>query len=258
MAVAEPSLASLAVSVRFKRKELGTATAFVVGVAGDFYLVTNWHVVTGRDPNTGRVLSKNGAVPDRLAVMHHVLNKPGHWQHRIHTLYDDNDDPLWLEHPVHRRSVDVVALPISQPRGARFVFYDLHRPGPLISFAPSNTVSIIGFPFAISGGGGLGVWVQGTVATEPSLDYWDLPLLLVDSRTRPGQSGSPVIVYRTDGYITEDGGTINNHIPAQRLIGVYSGRINEESDLGLVWKLGALAEIVAAQHRGPLPTLAKP
>jgi len=104
----------------------------------------------------------------------------------------------------------------------------------------------------------MGVWVQGTIATEPSLDYWDLPLLLVDSRTRPGQSESPVILYRTDGYITEDGNTINNHIPAMRLIGVYSGRINEQSDLGLVWKLGAVEEIIAGQQRGPLPNLAKP
>jgi len=255
--IAEPSLGSLAVSVRFRRKELGTATAFVALSQGRYYLVTNWHVVTGRNPKTGEILSETGGVPDRLAVLHHVAKKLGQWQHRIHGLYDESDDPLWLEHPVHGRSVDVVALPIdAQPEGTRFFHYDLDRGWPLISFAPSNTVSIVGFPFEISGGGGLGVWVQGTIATEPAVDYWDLPLMLVDSRTRPGQSGSPVMLYRTDGYVTEDGSTINNHTPAMRLIGVYSGRINEESDLGLVWKLDALREIIDGQRRGPLPGLA--
>jgi hypothetical protein len=154
--------------------------------------------------------------------------------------------------------VDVVALPLGSVRGARFFPYDLHNPGPRIVFGPSNDVSIIGFPFALSGGGGLGVWVQGTLATEPSIDYWDVPLLLVDSRTREGQSGSPVILYRTDGYITEGGDMINNGVPAARLVGVYSGRINKESDLGRVWKIGTLVEILDAKHRGPLPGLAKP
>ncbi len=31
-----------------------------------------------------------------------------------------------------------------------------------------------------------------------------------------------------------------------RFLGIYSGRINEESDLGIVWKATALSELVAA------------
>jgi hypothetical protein len=256
--LARPGLMSLAVSARFKRHELGTATAFVVTYRGEHYLVTNWHVAAGRNADTGVVVSKSGGVPDRLAVLHHVASKPGHWQYRTHLLYDDDDDPLWLEHPVHGRSVDVVALPLGPVKGAHFFPYDLHNLGPRIVFGPSNAVSIIGFPFALSGGGGLGVWVQGTLATEPSIDYGDVPLLLVDSRTREGQSGSPVILYRTDGYVTEGGEMINNGVAAARLVGVYSGRINEESDLGRVWRITALFEILDAQHRGPLPSLARP
>jgi hypothetical protein len=33
---------------------------------------------------------------------------------------------------------------------------------------------------------------------------------------------------------------------AWRLLGVYSGRINEQSDLGMVWKLSAIRELVAS------------
>lgn len=254
--LAEPSLRSLAVLAQFEDAELATATAFVITYCGRPYLVTNWHVVAGRNPEDGRALSDTGAVPDRLAVMHHIANAPGHWERRTHMLYDDGGDPLWLEHPVHGRSVDVVALPIpEQIDGLRFFPYDLDNPGPRIVFGPSNAVSIIGFPFGLSGGGGLGVWMQGTLATEPSVEYREMPLLLVDSRTRTGQSGSPVILYRTDGYTTEDGSMIDNGVPATRFIGVYSGRINKESDLGRVWKLGALVQLLDAQTRGPLPRL---
>ena len=32
--------------------------------------------------------------------------------------------------------------------------------------------------------------------------------------------------------------------PVQKFIGIYSGRINTESDLGIVWKAESIAELV--------------
>jgi len=246
--IREQSIKSLPVSTRANGKNISTATAFVAAHEGEHYLVTNWHVTAGRHPHDGSVLSNTGAVPDGLSVLHNVAGKLGHWEQRLEPLYDANGDPLWLEHPVYGRRVDVVALPLTETRGVDIYPYDPINPGPLISFGPSDTVSIIGFPFGRSGGGGLGIWVQGTIATEPSIDYEDeqhggvpLPCLLVDSRTREGQSGSPVILYRPAGYSTEDANMVLTGQPAERFIGVYSGRINEESDLGFVWKANALA-----------------
>jgi Trypsin-like peptidase domain len=257
---AEPGIRSLAVLARANGNVIANATAFVVIHQGEYYLVTNWHVATGRHPETGCAMSKMAAVPEELAVLHHVAGEPGSWEYKCQSLYDEDDDPLWLEHPTHGRRVDVVAVPLTQTDGIQIFPYDPTRPGPVIVFGPSNAVSVIGFPFGQSGGGGLGIWVQGTIATEPSIDYEDeehggvpLPCLLVDSRTREGQSGSPVILYRTDGYTTEDGSMINNGVPAERFIGVYSGRINKNSDLGFVWKARALVEILSAQHRGQRP-----
>jgi hypothetical protein len=87
--------------------------------------------------------------------------------------------------------------------------------------------------------------VQGTVATEPSIDFQQLPCFLVDSRTRPGQSGSPVIAYHAGGAVPMQGGGVGVFAgPAQRLLGVYSGRVSEESDLGFVWKTSAVREIL--------------
>jgi len=70
----------------------------------------------------------------------------------------------------------------------------------------TSGLSIVGFPFGITGGGGLGVWVQGTIATEPSLDFDGMPRFLIDSRTRPGQSGSPVLAYHAGGALPMQGG----------------------------------------------------
>jgi len=38
--------------------------------------------------------------------------------------------------------------------------------------------------------------------------------------------------------------------PVTNLLGVYSGRVNEQSDLGRVWKVQAVRDILAAQCPG--------
>jgi len=250
-----PSYMSLAIAALHGEQPISRATSFVAVHEGEHYLVTNWHVVTGRSPYDGKPLSKEAAVPDALAVLHVIAGHELAWEWQTEPLYDNDGEPLWWEHPNHGRRVDVVALPLTQTAGVELHAYDATNPGPSIVFGPSDGASIIGFPFGLTGGGALGIWVQGTVATEPQIEYDDLPCFLVDSMTRPGQSGSPVIVYRTNGYVTEGGNIGNNGIPGRRFVGIYSGRVNEKSDLGFVWKSSALIEILGAKKRGPIPRL---
>lgn len=254
-----PSLKSLLVGVLTSNgQHLGTATAFVAVHASGEYLVTNWHVVSGRNTEDGKPMHGSGAVPETLHVMHNVAGQIGRGTSRLELLYGQSGAPLWLEHPSHGRKVDVVAIPLRQTDGIAQYPYDAANPGPPITLGAGDLVSIIGFPFGRTGGGAAGIWVQGWVATEPGFDFNMLPCFLVDSRTRQGQSGSPVILYRKGVYTTDDGSVMASTKPVERFVGVYSGRINTESDLGIVWKGGALDEILAGQHRGPIPKIGPP
>jgi hypothetical protein len=106
-------------------------------------------------------------------------------------------------------------------------------------------VSVVGFPFGKTGGGSLGIWATGFMASEPSVDYDGLPVFLIDCRSRQGQSGSPVIAYRSGGMVAmADGGSAAFSGAVCRFLGIYSGRINAESDLGIVWKASAIKELV--------------
>jgi hypothetical protein len=101
---------------------------------------------------------------------------------------------------------------------------------------------------------GTAIWVRGTIASEPGIDYDDLPRFLVDARTRVGQSGSPVIRVSVDGLTpTVDGGVAIYNGPVMRLVGVYSGRINQESDLGYVWRVGVIKDILTGSKRAGGP-----
>lgn len=259
VSIARPSVASLLLVTKGNGHELSTATGFVAERDGTRYLVTNWHVVAGRRTDTGAPLSSTSAVPDEIAIAHNVAGQLGTWEWKHEPLYDHNGEPLWFEHPSHGRRVDVVALPLTDVSGMDVYPYDPASMGPGLAFGVGGFVTIVGFPFGITGGGAFGVWVQGAVATEPAIDFNDLPAFLVDSRTRQGQSGSPVLIYSSGGAVAmEDGSTAVIGGPAERFLGVYSGRITAESDLGIVWKAQAVVEIIDGRQPGPLPQVGGP
>jgi hypothetical protein len=219
------------------------------------YLITNYHVAAGRNPETGQPLHPSGAVPDTLRINYLVPQRaPGElrWEpHDEPVLEVPFERALWLEHPVHGRHVDVVALPLQSLGNTELHTYDLTTAQPALMAGPSDGVSIIGFPFGRTAGGGLAIWILGFIATDPDIDFEDLPVFLVDARTRKGQSGSPVVAYSSGGGTAmADGSTNFFSGPVSNLLGVYSGRINEQSDLGKVWKVRAVREIIAGQKPG--------
>ncbi len=225
---------------------LGTCTGFVVNSPKGPLLITNRHVVTGRHQDTGAPLSSTAGVSDNLVIWHNHFGKLGQWVARRESLYLQ-DLPRWKEHPKLGARADIIALPLTELTDVQLYPYDLANPGPDIQVGPSDLVSVVGFPFGMAGGGLFAIWATGFLATEPIADFADLPVSLIDCRSRQGQSGSPVISFRSGGMVAmSDGSSAGFAGPVWRFIGVYSGRLNAESDLGIVWKITALVELVAS------------
>jgi S1-C subfamily serine protease len=241
-----PSWQSLFLQAAAGEKILSSATGFVMNHGGKHLLVTNRHVVTGVNNDSRMVLSPSGAVPDRLHVKLHG-EVPGKWYDGWLNLVDRDQRPLWVEHPSMGPAADFVALKL--PSDPRFAYYPYANEGEEtdIDVVPTDAVSVIGFPFGLSTMGAFPIWSTGFVASEPELNYDDKPLFLIDCRARPGQSGSPVVAFRSGGFVNHSDGKAALHSgPVQRLMGIYSGRINEQSDLGRVWKLAAIRELIAS------------
>ena len=243
--IEKPSVQSLLITLRFNDEVLATGTAIVVEGPHGPYLVTNRHNLTGRDQNTGKPLSEMAAIPNNVLVRHHSVAGLGTWFQACERLHDVHDQPNWHEHPTLGAACDVVALPLTQLEGAQLYPYDISLLAQPIMVRPSDLLSVVGFPFGESSAGPFGIWVSGFVASEPVLDYRDLPVFLIDCRTRKGQSGSPVIAHRTGGMVAlADGSTAVFDCPVTNFLGLYSGRINFESDIGMVWKASAVRELV--------------
>lgn len=246
---AYPSLRSLYIEPHRDGVCLSSATGFVVDTVAGPHLITNLHVVTGRHLVTCKV----NAIPDELVIYHHKKGCLGEWVARSEPLVSDNWH-LWREHPRLGDKADFVALPLTNLEAVDLYYVDPLHPwhaehrgdknGDLL-LRPSDMVSVVGFPFGKSSSGYAPIWVTGFLASELSECYQGLPVHLIDSRTRPGQSGSPVFVYRSGGAVpTKPGAVTVFNGPVTKFLGVYSGRINKDSDLGMVWKASALAELI--------------
>jgi hypothetical protein len=113
----------------------------------------------------------------------------------------------------------------------------------------------LGYPLGLSGGEDFPVWKRASIASEPGLPIDGLPKILIDTATRQGMSGSPVIVIRR-GLIPKKSGDDLMIGHAAKFLGVYSGRLGNDllgAQLGIVWKSEVIDEIVDGRVRGRLP-----
>lgn len=212
---------------------IGCATGFVFEFKSKYYLITNWHVVTGRDPRTNQILDKKGRIPTSIQIWHNA-DTLGIWESRIELLYKENK-PLWIEHP-KGRNVDVIALPLTIIDDKIKIYpFDLKLAETDMIPMAGMPVSIIGFPFCMSGPGKMAIWKTGHIATEPDIDFNGEPFFVIGATTRQGMSGSPVVLRLTGGYNTKLGNSIMSTSGMRtKFLGIYSGQWTT-IELGKVW-----------------------
>jgi len=223
---------------------LSTATGFIVEKNKNQYLITNWHVVSGRHPDSNQVLHPQGKTPDAIFVWHHGKTL-GTWVRKREALYDQKGNKRWIEHKTGR-SVDLAALPLEViTEDIQIYPFDLSLADVNMVPEVAMPVSIIGFPVGLTSAGFFPIWKTGHIALEPNLDYLRKPLFLIDATTREGMSGSPVVLRMSGGYKTRNGSRIMSSSGYQTLfLGVYSGRLPRDSEIGRVWRYSLIKEIL--------------
>lgn len=235
---------SLIIQSRVKDQPLGTSTGFCIVAKSKTYLITNRHVVTGRDSDTGQVLSPTGAVPEEFLITHHGAGRLGTWVIKSEKLYDADQKPRWVGHPFGG-NIDVIALPLNN-LGSDVAIYplDLALANTDVRVQVAMPVSIVGFPLGLSIGGAWPIWKTGHVASDPDIDHDGKPVFLIDATTRGGMSGSPVILRLFGGYETSAGNYILSGGQATKFLGIYSGRLHDQSEIGRVFRPSVISDIL--------------
>ncbi|WP_426939760.1 trypsin-like peptidase domain-containing protein [Pseudarthrobacter sp. S6] len=243
-----------------KRPKDMVATGFLVEInsSGDVVFVTNYHVVTwrtledefvgdafkSRTPRTLRVeLPSEFERPDVP-----LFDELGRWEIELYDGEPGNLLPLWFQDGDHVRGelkppiTDVVVFPVERERArqlSRYVYSWDQADGLPLSI--TDVLFVVGYPKSVGTFvSSTPIWTRGSVASEPEMDPDDR--FFIDSRTRPGQSGSPVIAYRPESTMISAGpaGQVEEKAILQ---GVYSGRTDKDSDIGSVWNMPVVERI---------------
>ena len=135
----------------------GVATGFIVKKDNSNYLITNWHVVTARDPVDNRPISRKGIVdPNMLRVWFHG-ERLGSWIQVEVPILGKKQEKLWFEH-CRGREIDVVAVPLEILEHVKYYHIDLALADFDLMLYPSEPVSIIGFPEGLTSAGRFAIW----------------------------------------------------------------------------------------------------
>jgi len=231
---------------------MGTATAFLATYKENLFLITNHHVVSGYYPGSKRILHKSRiAVPGRMEMYCRLVKEKGdgsgEWQYETAHMgvdFGQNGMNGWLEHPELASKCDIVAIPVDTRLYGDFEgfgFNSIDIEAAIESELDLNVMDelfITGFPLPIDECySKLPIYKAGYLASEPG-EYANT-ILYVDSKTKPGMSGSPVIQRERVRFENKDGGVLITE-RVIKFVGVYSGRVGVtdivgEAELGIVW-----------------------
>lgn len=256
------SLRSVPLRILCNNEHLADATGFFWTESDKTFLITNWHVVTGRHPDTGKALSC--FAPAEIAYPRFIEGESYSevWWEKIQ-LRDEGGNATWFEHPVYSGSADVAAvlvplhLPIETSKGPQKSYVctidetSYHGEWAGRRLDMGSDLFVLGFPLGLKPTGHFPIWKRASVATEMDIPLNDKPAFLVDAATRQGMSGSPVVYVRNRDMHVLGGAVPTRYV---EFVGVYSGRHvggNEiEAQLGIVWKPEIIRDIVGCRKLG--------
>ncbi len=239
--------------------ESSIATGFFWKSSRNWFLITNWHNVTGKNPNTNQNLGSFSPNIVRYNVHALVKKEVGLKTAAVLPLEIDlyrGGEPRWIEHPLGQ-AIDCVAIPLGEMPDGYFATRAINECDFEDKYIPSvgDDCFIVGYPKGLEARHGMPIWKRGSLATEPTVDIDRKPLFLVDSASRKGMSGAPVIVRHSGVFMPnsklDDQATMGT---IEWFAGIYSGRTDDDElgvQIGRVWKRQVISDIIDRALKEP-------
>jgi hypothetical protein len=256
------------------RLPFGFATGFLyAGPSATRWLVTNWHVVTGRRPDEpGILIGGKPASPSSLRFKVEDPDGAG-WQQMELALYDA-DGPTWIEGR-REQGVDLALVRLNDKPRFPLPLSQTFAPNSSKRLEPGLDVLMVGHPFKLGTHAPSAVWKGAMVASDRDTADGGRPWVLLDAPGVPGMSGSPV--YRRISETPETEAARRRHMTgvcrtvdhgaaglagvekrmSLELLGVYAGAVGERAleDLrfGRAFPIDLVEDLLRRRERGSNP-----
>lgn len=237
-------------------------TGFAYRRKGAVYLVTAWHVVSGRNFFDGK-LNPNGLIPNRLRIFVPSFAQTG----ETLTISSNSAELLLSDEAIETLvkppepfgfpvDVAVAKIPFRTTKSGIFTSkglddfswgIDERTHAPIQSTVGAN-IFVLGYPLSTYEELKTPIWKQGSLASEPSLSVSPQGAFLVDVNSTQGMSGGP-IVRRVSTFTADnkDTGCIQEFYD-EMVIGIYSGRALSKKEasfiLGYGWPIDFVHKMI--------------
>lgn len=284
------SSASVRLTICSGDVHLGTATGCFYKGADRTYLISNWHVFSGRNRYTGRCIDRNGCEPTHFDIRPAYkkgtsipmsslpsLNDAGAvlksmkeaLTYRVQ-LKNGSGENLWFQHAELGQRADIAGIIFDEGVFGKSTAVCVNEIEDKVGrLGVSESVFIVGFIDVVKTENGTPIWKKASVASEPAGRVDGEECFLVDARTQSGMSGSPV--YRRPPLIGNSISVAGTKVgvPHTEFVGVYSGRHKDPTvgasvtdreirkfmeenylDLGFVWPEKLVSEMITNRAIG--------
>ncbi|MCL2540640.1 MAG: serine protease [Firmicutes bacterium] len=235
------SVRSFLAEIFFNDILLSKATIFIYLHNNIKYFVTNYHVAFGLNPITSKPIDPNCAIPNKMKI-HYWYPTSTKGQVQDGWLIKDIIKEEWKFVTKGSQIADVAVCRCDDNFNGLCIN---DKDWKNLKLEVTDTVFVLGYPRGI-GEQGTPIWKQATIASELDLQTPDKPFFYIDTATREGMSGAPVIYYNRGNFISPRV-QLNGGI-SSKFMGVYSGRILGEdalaAQLGIVWNKELIEEII--------------
>lgn len=281
-------------TMRFGETVLSIGTGVLYQYENKYFIVTAWHNLTGLNSETLKTLSDTGGIPDNVVVTL-AVRYPNTFTFRdsITLPLMDENQSLFLIHSINWPRVDVAVIPFDPVTEHLFELHlstgekrSIRRPlliqmsngiqseiCPIQKYYVPNSdvikewfesvevteeLFIPGYPHNIQDYYSQPVWKRATIASSIQYGWNREPKFLVDSASKSGMSGSPVLYYNPKGTIRVHGRSYQFDRDIAILAGIYVGRMgiegSEDPQIGAVWNQSVIDEIIKGKCFEKLPS----
>ncbi len=175
---------------------LGSATGFIIQSPTRHYLVTNYHVVTGKNPSTKKWAGANSVAPNRVAIFQNAKEE-GKYFVKFENLFTKKGKKRWIENVVVTKGkktlLDVVELPLKDT--ADIILFPVSF-SDSIEYGYKDSIAIQSFPKALRAAQPSPAHASGMVNADVALSSTAEFIVWLSQRELNEMTGSPLYVFK--------------------------------------------------------------
>ena len=176
---------------------IGSGTGEIIHYAEKYYLVTNFHVLTGRDAKTNSNFKDSRGTVSDIAMVFQPKDNKSAFVPMVYPIYNSEGEDNFQVLKFNNQLIDIAVMPIVLPDKAAHYFFEITDLDTSTSYDSTSRLIFLGFP----NGEFINTWQPTKRETRgvinPQKDHFD-PFVFIDSSPIIGMSGGAL--YKSDSY----------------------------------------------------------